>query len=150
MDRKIKIIGMYIGILFFVSILLILITSLSNDKFDPMYSLDETAALDNSSMNVTMLDSVSNLTETNKILNEKISEYQNKISSLENEIAENKIVIENYESTYNEDTLSLYKVMKLFVNKNIEETKEIIKSINKELLSDEDKIIYDILIKELN
>ena len=40
--------------------------------------------------------------------------------------------------------------MKLFVNKNIEETKEIIKSINKELLSDEDKIIYDILIKELN
>lgn len=150
MDRKIKIIGMYIGILFFVSILLILITSLSNDKFDPMYSLDETAALDNSSMNVTMLDSVSNLTETNKILNEKISEYQNKISSLENEIAENKIVIENYESTYNEDTLSLYKVMKLFVNKNIEEAKEIIKSINKELLSDEDKIIYDILIKELN
>ncbi len=150
MDRKIKIIGMYIGILFFVSILLILITSLSNDKFDPMYSLDETAALDNSSMNVTMLDSVSNLTETNKILNEKISEYQNKISNLENEIAENKIVIENYESTYNEDTLSLYKVMKLFVNKNIEEAKEIIKSINKELLSDEDKIIYDILIKELN
>ena len=42
MDRKIKIIGMYIGLLFFISILLILITSLSNDKFEPLYSFEET------------------------------------------------------------------------------------------------------------
>ena len=34
MERKIKIIGLYIGLLFFISILLILITSLSNDKIN--------------------------------------------------------------------------------------------------------------------
>ena len=35
MDRKMKIMGIYIGLLFFISILLILITSFSYSKIDP-------------------------------------------------------------------------------------------------------------------
>ncbi len=150
MDRKIKIIGMYIGLLFFISILLILITSLSNDKFEPLYSLDEINELENSGLNTTMLDSVSNLTETNKTLNEKIIEYQNKIENLEKEISSNKLVIENYEKTYNEDTLNFYKALKLYVQNDVQGAKEVILSIDRELLSDEDKTIYDFLINELN
>ena len=39
MDRKFRIMGIYIGLLFFVSILLILITSFSNNKMDPSYQI---------------------------------------------------------------------------------------------------------------
>ncbi len=150
MDRKIKIIGMYIGLLFFISILLILITSLSNDKFEPLYSLEETTESENSGLNSTMMDSVSSLTEMNKTLNEKIIEYQNKVENLEKEISSNKVVIENYEKNYNEDTLNFYKALKLYVQNDIQEAKEIVLTTDRELLSEEDKEVYDFLVNELN
>ena len=150
MDRKIKIIGMYIGLLFFISILLILITSLSNDKFEPLYSLEETIESEKSGLDSTMMDSVSSLTEMNKTLNEKIIEYQNKVENLEKEISSNKVVIENYEKNYNEDTLNFYKALKLYVQNDIQEAKEIVLTTDRELLSSEDKEVYDFLINELN
>ncbi len=150
MDRKIKIIGMYIGLLFFISILLILITSLSNDKFEPLYSLEETTESENSGLNSTMMDSVSSLTEMNKTLNEKIIEYQNKVENLEKEISSNQVVIENYEKNYNEDTRNFYKALKLYVQNDIQEAKEIVLTTDRELLSEEDKEVYDFLINELN
>ena len=150
MDRKIKIIGMYIGLLFFISILLILITSLSNDKFEPLYSLEETIESEKSGLDSTMMDSVSSLTEMNKTLNEKIIEYQNKVENLEKEISSNKVVIENYEKNYNEETLCFYKALKLYVQKDIQEAKEIVLTIDRELLNEADKEAYDFLINELN
>ena len=150
MDRKIKIIGMYIGLLFFISILLILITSLSNDKFEPLYSLEETIESEKSGLDSTMMDSVSSLTEMNKTLNEKIIEYQNKVENLEKEISSNKVVIENYEKNYNEDTLNFYKALKLYVQNDIQEAKEIVLTTDRELLNEADKEAYDFLINELN
>ena len=97
-----------------------------------------------------MMESVSSLTETNKTLNEKIVEYQNKIENLEKEISSNKLVIENYEKTYNENTLNFYKALKLYVKNDIQGAKDYILTIDREFLSEEDKEVYDFLINELN
>ena len=56
MERKIKIIGLYIGLLFFISILLILITSLSNDKIVSRYLETQPAVATPVGLNTTMTD----------------------------------------------------------------------------------------------
>lgn len=56
MERKIKIIGLYIGLLFFISILLILITSLSNDKIVSRYPETQPVVATPVGLNTTMTD----------------------------------------------------------------------------------------------
>ena len=150
MERKIKIIGLYVGLLFFISILLILITSLSNDKFDPMYNATENTHSENTGLETTVMDSVSNITETNKILNEKITEYQNKVIYLESVISEKDAIIKEYEKRTNIDSLNLSDSLKFYVLGNIEDSKELLEKVIKENLSEEEIKVYDYLVNELN
>ena len=74
MDRKFKVIGIYIGLLVVVSILLILVTSFSNSKMDPSYQVENEEKLNSVSFDSTLEQNVNTLTENNRILNEKVKE----------------------------------------------------------------------------
>ena len=150
MERKIKVIKIYVGLLFFVSILTILITSLSNSKFDPAYSAEQGMMINSPGLNSTVEDSVSSITETNKNLSNKISEYESKVSELEKQLEEKNTSLKEYETKYNENTIKFYSALKFYVQGNKTETMKIFETINRELLSEDDKSVYDELIKELN
>ena len=110
MNRKIKIMGIYIMLLFFVSILLILITSFTNTKFEPSYNIEQTEE----NYNTSFEQKVNNITEYNMILmkenmelkkqleekTETIKEYKQKFSEIKN-IAE-KIDRQKLSSEYQE------------------------------------------------
>ena len=113
MERKIKIIGLYVGILFFVSILLILITSLSNDELVSRYPEKENAVAIPVGLSTAVDDNSSDFIK-------------------------------------NEDTQNLYKALKFYMLENREELEKSINLINRDTLNEEDKQIYDILIKDLN
>lgn len=142
MDRKMKIMGIYIGLLFFISILLILITSFSYSKIDPSYEVEESNQLD-----VTLQQSVTKLTETNQILNDKVLELNEKIDNLEKDLETKDSIIKKYE---NEDYKNLKKTALLFIEKNYEEMKIVFESINRENLDEENQKIYDFILSKLN
>lgn len=142
MDRKMKIMGIYIGLLFFISILLILITSFSYSKIDPSYEVEESNQLD-----VTLQQSVTKLTETNQILNDKVLELNEKIDNLEKDLETKDSIIKKYE---NEDYKNLKKTALLFIEKKYEEMKIVFESINRENLDEENQKIYDFILSKLN
>lgn len=135
MDRKLKIMSIYIGLLFFVSILLILITSFSYNKIDPSYEIEENKHID-----ITLQQSVTKLTETNQVLSDKVFELNEKINLLEKELSFYK----------SEDFEKLKNVAFLFIDKNYKEAKNLIENINVDNLSEEALKIYNYLIEELN
>ena len=147
MERKVKIMGIYVGLLFFVSILLILITSLSNSKFDPSYDLIEEEKV---TFSKTMEDSVSKLTETNQNLNEKVSELNGQIDKLKESLYQKSEVVVQYEKMYNDDFKNLQKALSLYLEDNDEEAKKIIENVKKENLNPENQTVYDNLMKKLN
>lgn len=149
MERKFKIMGIYLGMLFFVSIILILITSLSNSKFEPTYSGGEVLNNQNVGFDSTMQDSVTSLTQTNQILNNKVKEQNIIITELEGKISEKENLIKEYKETYNEDTENLYKALKFHINDDVEETKKLIKLINRDNLNPENQTVYDNLVNKL-
>lgn len=149
MERKLKIMGIYISLLFFVSILLILITSLSNNKMDPTYQVEETAVHQSVGFNATMQDSVSKLTEINQKLNDKVKEQSSKITELENLLSEKDNTINNYKNKYNEDTENLIKALTLYIDDNKEDAKTILETVNKENLNAEYQTVYDNLLDKL-
>ncbi len=141
MDRKLKIMGVYVGLLFFVSILLILITSFSYTKIDPSYEVEE-----NRQPNATLNESVTKLTETNQNLNAKVMELNGKISDLEKKIAEKDEIIKKYE---NEDFKKLKTVALLFVDEKYDEMKKVFESIKKENLDEESLKIYNYILEKI-
>lgn len=149
MERKLKIMGIYISLLFFVSILLILITSLSNNKMDPTYQVEETTVQQPVGFNATMQDSVSKLTETNQKLNDKVKEQSNKITELENSLSEKDNTINNYKNKYNEDTENLIKALNLYIGDNEEDAETILEKVNRENLNPEYQTVYDNLLNKL-
>lgn len=149
MERKFKIMGIYLGMLFFVSILLILITSLSNSKFNPTYPVDEISAKQSVSFDATMQDSVSKLTETNQKLNDKVKEQNDKIMALENSLSEKDAVINEYQNKYNADTEKLYMALSLYVSDNEQEAQTALETVVRENLSPENQTVYDNLLNKL-
>lgn len=135
MDRKLKIMGVYIGLLFFVSILLILITSFSYSEIDPSYEIEE-----NKQHDTTLQQSVTKLTETNQSLSDKVLELNEKINLLEEELSFYK----------GEDFEKLKNIVFLIIDKNYKDAKTLIGTVNVEILNDEAKKIYNYLLEELN
>lgn len=149
MERKFKIIGLYLGMLFFISILLILITSLSNRKFSPTYSGIENLEQQSVSFDSTYQESVTKLTQNNESLNNIVKEQNVKISELEKELIEKDKIIKEYETKFNSDAENLYKALSSYLNDNKEETKIIVKSINRENMNPENQTVYDNLLNKL-
>lgn len=146
MDRKIKIMGIYIGLLFFVSILLILITSFSNTKIDPSYEVEENEKL---SLDITMEQSVTKLTETNQKLNDKVSGLNEEINRLEKELYEKNDIIKEYEKKYNEDYINFEKAIAFYISGNINETKKTMELVNRDNLDQNTVLVYDNLLNKL-
>ena len=143
MDRKLKIMGIYLWLLFFVSILLILVTSFSNSKMAPSYEAVSEQMQNKKSFDTTMEESVNVLTENNLILFEKVE----KLNSI---LEEKEKIIEEYKTTYNEDVLKLQKAMSLYINDSLKESKTTLDSVIKENLNEENLQTYNNLIKKLN
>ena len=142
MERKLKIMGLYIGILFFVAILLILVTSFSNSKINPSYDVEESENQYQVSFNKTMEENVNSLTENNRILNEKNIELNKQLEEKDN-------IIKTYEEKYNDDVINLQKAMSLYINNNVEEAKTTFELINRENLDLENETVYDNLLNKL-
>lgn len=143
MDRKFRIMGIYIGLLFFVSILLILITSFSNNKMDPSYQIENNQKQNPISFERTMEQSVNTLTENNRILNERVEE-------LKLQLEEKDKIIQEYNNMYNEDSLNLQKAIKCYINDELEETKINLDLVKIENLNEEDIQVYNNLVNKLN
>jgi len=143
MDRKLKVMGIYVWLLFFISILLILVTSFSNSKMDPSYEVVSEQMQNKKSFDTTMEESVNVLTENNLILTKKVEE-------LNLLLKEKEILVENYKTTYNEDVLNLKKAMSLYVNDSLDESTKILDLIKTENLNQEDLQTYNNLKNKLN
>ena len=136
MDRKFRVMGIYIGMLFCVAILLILVTSFSNTKLDPSYEIENEQSDYQVTFNRTMADSVSQLTETNEKLSERVKE-------LTKELEEKNQIISEYE--YN----NINEAMKQYILGNISGAKEAFEKIAPEKLTDKDLELYNQLSLKL-
>ena len=122
MDRKFRVMGIYIGMLFCVAILLILVTSFSNTKLDPSYEIENEQSDYQVTFNRTMADSVSQLTETNEKLSERVKE-------LTKELEEKNQIIAEYENN------NINEAMKQYILGNISGAKEAFEKIVPEKLT---------------
>lgn len=141
MDRKFKVMGIYIGMLFCVTILLILVTSFSNSKLDPSYEIENEQDEYQVTFNRTMAESVSYLTETNEKLNERVKE-------LTKEVAEKNQIISELEKNDAYST-NLNEAMKQYILGNKTGAKEIFKNIAPEKLTEKDLELYNQLSLKL-
>lgn len=137
MDRKFKIIGIYLGLLFFVVILLVLVTSFSNTELDPSYDVEDNEY--QVTFDRTMEESVNSLTDNNEKLRGEVADLNKKISEKEQEI-----------SKYNsKDAKSLLNAVKLYLNGDEESAKKCADGLNEAALPEEYKEIYATLIEKL-
>ena len=136
MDRKFRVMGIYIGMLFCVAILLILVTSFSNTKLDPSYEIENEQSDYQVTFNRTMADSVSQLTETNEKLSERVKE-------LTKELEEKNKIISEYENN------NINEAMKQYILGNISGAKEAFEKIAPEKLTDKDLELYNQLSLKL-
>ncbi|MBR3604477.1 MAG: hypothetical protein IKL52_00435 [Candidatus Gastranaerophilales bacterium] len=142
MERKLKIMGIYTGMLFFVSVLLILVTSFSNSKMDPSYDV-EAEKQKQINFDATLEQSVNVLTENNRVLNETVEDLKKQLNEKDN-------IIYEYSSVYNEDMKNLYKTMSLYTLGEKEEAKKVFQTVDKENILEYEKPVYDVLSKNLN
>ena len=136
MDRKFRVMGIYIGMLFCVAILLILVTSFSNTKLDPSYEIENEQSDYQVTFNRTMADSVSQLTETNEKLSERVKE-------LTKELEEKNQIISEYEDN------NINEAMKQYILGNISGAKEAFEKIVPEKLTEKDLELYNQLSLKL-
>ena len=136
MDRKFRVMGIYIGMLFCVAILLILVTSFSNTKLDPSYEIENEQSDYQVTFNRTMADSVSQLTETNEKLSERVKE-------LTKELEEKNQIISEYEDN------NINEAMKQYILGNISGAKEAFEKIVPEKLTEKDLELYNHLSLKL-
>lgn len=136
MDRKFRVMGIYIGMLFCVAILLILVTSFSNTKLDPSYEIENEQSDYQVTFNRTMADSVSQLTETNEKLSERVKE-------LIKELEEKNQIIAEYENN------NINEAMKQYILGNISGAKEAFEKIVPEKLTEKDLELYNQLSLKL-
>ena len=136
MDRKFRVMGIYIGMLFCVAILLILVTSFSNTKLDPSYEIENEQSDYQITFNRTMADSVSQLTETNEKLSERVKE-------LTKELEEKNQIIAEYENN------NINEAMKQYILGNISGAKEAFEKIVPEKLTEKDLELYNQLSLKL-
>lgn len=136
MDRKFRVMGIYIGMLFCVAILLILVTSFSNTKLDPSYDVENEQTDYQVTFNRTMADSVSQLTETNERLSERVKELTKEVEE------KNQIIAEYGNNNINE-------AMKQYILGNISGAKECFEKIAPEKLTDKDLELYNQLSLKL-
>lgn len=136
MDRKFRVMGIYIGMLFCVAILLILVTSFSNTKLDPSYEIENEQSDYQVTFNRTMADSVSQLTETNEKLSERVKE-------LTKELEEKNQIIAEYENN------NINEAMKQYILGNISGAKEAFEKIVPEKLTEKDLELYNQLSLKL-
>lgn len=143
MERKLKIMGIYVGMLFFISILLILITSLTNTKIDPSYELENVEEQYQVNFDKTMEQNVNNLTEHNRLLTER-NIYLNE------QLEEKNKIIENYEKKYNQDVVNLQNAISLYIGDDKTAAKNTLETVNRENLNPENQSVYDNLLNKLN
>ena len=136
MDRKFRVMGIYIGMLFCVAILLILVTSFSNTKLDPSYEIENEQSDYQVTFNRTMADSVSQLTETNEKLSERVKE-------LTKELEEKNQIIAEYENN------NINEAMKQYILGNISGAKQAFEKIVPEKLTEKDLELYNQLSLKL-
>ena len=136
MDRKFRVMGIYIGMLFWVAILLILVTSFSNTKLDPSYEIENEQSDYQVTFNRTMADSVSQLTETNEKLSERVKE-------LTKELEEKNQIIAEYENN------NINEAMKQYILGNISGAKEAFEKIVTEKLKEKELELYNQLSLKL-
>ena len=136
MDRKFRVMGIYIGMLFCVAILLILVTSFSNTKLDPSYEIENEQSDYQVTFNRTMADSVSQLTETNEKLSERVKE-------LTKELEEKNQIIAEYENN------NINEAIKQYILGNISGAKEAFEKIVPEKLTEKDLELYNQLSLKL-
>lgn len=137
MDRKFKIIGIYLGLLFFVVILLVLVTSFSNTEFDPSYDVEDNEY--QVTFDRTMEESVNSLTDNNEKLRGEVTELNKKL-------AEKELEISKYNSV---EVKNLLNAAKFFLNGDEDSAKIRIDGLNESMLPEEYKELYTILIKKL-
>ncbi len=142
MERKFKIMGVYVGLLFFVSILLIMITSLSNDKINPVYMAEEFEKEETVDFSVTLQESVSDLTAKNEKLMSTVEEQNKKIENLEK-------FVEDYQNSYNEDTVIFMESLKLYAKDKFNEARDLLKTVNAENLTEENRNVFENMIEKL-
>lgn len=143
MERKLKIMGIYVGMLFFISILLILITSLTNTKIDPSYELENVEEQYQVNFDKTMEQNVNNLTEHNRLLTER-NIYLNE------QLEEKNKIIEYYEKKYNQDVVNLQNAISLYIGDDKTAAKNTLENVNRENLNPENQSVYDNLLNKLN
>lgn len=143
MDRKFKVMGFYIGIMFFVVILLILVTSFSNTELDPSYDVENEKSEYQVTFNRTMEQSVNSLTESNEKLNDRVKE-------LTEQIEEKNKIIADYESKNNESIRNLQEAIKLYIMDDDESAREKLSQVNPEEIGEENLDVYNQLSQKLN
>lgn len=136
MDRKFRVMGIYIGMLFCVAVLLILVTSFSNTKLDPSYEIENEQSDYQVTFNRTMADSVSQLTQTNEKLSERVKE-------LTKELEEKNQIIAEYENN------NINEAMKQYILGNISGAKEAFEKIVPEKLTEKNLELYNQLSLKL-
>ena len=140
MDRKFKMMGVYIGLLFFAVILLVLVTSFSNTELNPSYdAADDEYQV---TFNRTMEQSVNSLTENNEKLMAQVKE-------LEKNISEKDALISEYEKQNSEDLALLNNAMRFYISGDTSSSSAELEKINAEKLSEQDLGIYNQLKNKL-
>ena len=140
MDRKFKMMGVYIGLLFFAVILLVLVTSFSNTELNPSYDAadDEYQVM----FNRTMEQSVNSLTENNEKLMAQVKE-------LEKQISEKDALISQYEKQNSADSVSLGNAVSFYISGDTSSSSSELEKVNPENLSEEDAKLYNQLKNKL-
>ncbi len=140
MDRKFKMMGVYIGLLFFAVILLVLVTSFSNTELNPSYDAADSEY--QVMFNRTMEQSVNTLTENNEKLMAQVKE-------LEKQISEKDALILQYEKQNSADSVLLGKAVSFYISGDTSSSFSEIEKINPENLGEEDAKLYNQLKNKL-
>ena len=140
MDRKFKMMGVYIGLLFFAVILLVLVTSFSNTELNPSYdAADDEYQV---TFNRTMEQSVNSLTENNEKLMAQVKE-------LEKQISEKDALISQYEKQNSTDSVSLGNAVSFYISGDTSSSSSELEKVNPENLGEEDAKLYNQLKNKL-
>lgn len=142
MERKFKVMGIYVGLFFFAVILLVLVTSFSNTELNPSYDA-ETEDEYQVTFNHTIQQSVNSLTEMNEELMSQVDELEKKVEEKEKTISE-------YEKKNSSDKTALENAARYYIADDNNSAAAELDKINIENLDKEDLDLYNQLNNKLN
>jgi septal ring factor EnvC (AmiA/AmiB activator) len=141
-----KFLWIYSVMLFSASLLLILISALSQSRITPSEALGPTD--EQQAFNQTIQKSVTDLTKENEKLREELLSAKQKIASLEEKLDE--ITNQNTQSRFaGEATDFLIEAEMLFNTGNYAKSRDVLQNANAEMLSEPGKELYNWLRKKL-